>query len=365
MARSRLAMVLVIGALALGLGAPTAGGAAPVAGTAVGPALGAEPAAVAEAASVAAPLPQLRPVRMGLILGVATASFYIAQERGWFTAEGIDWQYEPLQVTSEALAQVATGNLEVANVTVGAAVLNSLVRGLDVKVIAGNTSYPPNGPSINAFMVRKDLYDSGVTDASGLRGRRVGGNSLGVFTEYAIDKALATGGLGMDDVEFVQMPFPDIPAGFSNRAIDAAFTIEPAVSVIRAQNSAVQIVPEWLRGAQETVLMGGPTFLRDRPLAEAFLRVYLRGVRALEAEGMTPETAALVERYTHVSADLVRGMRTPYVDPDGRVNWDSLMDQQRFYMARGSATYSTPLDLERVLGEDGPRQAAVAALGSQ
>jgi NitT/TauT family transport system substrate-binding protein len=357
-------MVLVIGALALGLGAPAAGGAAagaaPVADTAAAAA-----APAADAALAAAPLPQLRPVRMGLILGVATASFYIAQERGWFTAEGIDWQYEPLQVTSEALAQVATGNLEVANVTVGAAVLNSLVRGLDVKVIAGNTSYPPSGPGINAFMVRKDLYDSGVTDASGLRGRRVGGNSLGVFTEYAIDRALATAGLGMDDIEFVQMPFADIPAGFSNRAIDAAFTIEPAVSVIRAQNTAVTILPDWLRGAQETVLMGGPAFLRDRPLAEAFLRVYLRGVRALQAEGLTPDNAALVERYTRVSADLVRGMRTPYVDPDGRVNWDSLMDQQRFYMARGSATYQDPIDLERALSDDGPRQAALASLGSQ
>ena len=41
----------------------------------------------AGAATDAVPLPQLRPVRMGLILGVATASLYIAQERGWFTAE--------------------------------------------------------------------------------------------------------------------------------------------------------------------------------------------------------------------------------------------------------------------------------------
>jgi NitT/TauT family transport system substrate-binding protein len=354
--RARLMLLLVSGTLALGMGAPNAGPRAPGAAAA---------AAAPEAARGAAALPQLRPVRMGLILGVATASFYVAQERGWFAAEGIDWQPEPLQVTSEALTQVATGNLEVANVTIGAAVLNSLVRGLDVKVIAGNTSYPYDRPPTNAFMVRKDLYDSGVTDASGLRGRRVGGNAAGVFTEYAIDQALATSGLGMDDVEFVPLAFPDIPAGFSNRVIDAAFVIEPAVSVIRAQNSAVQILPDWIQGAQETVLMAGPAFLRDRPLAEAFLRAYLRGVRAVQAEGMTPETAALVERYTRVSADLVRGMRTPYVDPDGRVNWDSLMDQQRFYLARGSATYADPIDVQQALSDDGPRQAALASLGGQ
>ncbi len=353
MALSRVGRLVAIGVLAFGVLASAGGPPGPAA------------APVAAAAPEAAPLPQLRPVRMGLILSVATAPFYIAKERGWFLAEGLDWQYEPLQVTSEALAQVGTGNLEVANVTVGAAVLNSIARGVDVKVIAGNTNYPPAGPGINAFMVRKDLYDAGLTDASGLRGRRVAGNSLGVFTEYAIDKALRTGGLTIDDVEFVQIPFPDIPAAFANRAIDAGFVIEPGVTVIRNQGTAVQIVPEWLAGAQETVLMGGPSLLNDRSLAEAFLRVYLRGVRTVQAEGLTPETAALIERYTRVSADLIQQMRIPYWDPDGRVNWDSLMDQQRFYIARGSATYREPLDLPRVLGEDGPRQAAVAALARQ
>jgi NitT/TauT family transport system substrate-binding protein len=313
-------------------------------------------------AEPAAPLPQLRPVRMGMILSSTGAPFYLAHERGWFAAEGIDWQYEPLQVTSEALAQVGTGNLEVANVTIGAAVLNSIVRGVDVKVIAGNSNYAPNGPGTNAIMVRRDLYDSGVTDASGLRGRRVAGNALGVFTEYAIDQAMRTAGMTIDDVEFVPMPFADIPAAFANRAIDAGFVIEPSVTVARLQGTAVQIVPEWLRGAQETVLMGGPNLLRDPALAEAFLRVYLRAVRVVQAEGFTPEIAALIERYTRVSPELVLQIRPPYWDPDGRVNWDSLMDQQRFYMARGSATYREPLDLPRVLGEDGPRQAAVASL---
>ena len=361
MALSRVAVLLVIGMLALGLGAPGVGARAPDAARAAEAVVVGAPVAepAVEAAGV---VPQLRPIRMGMIVSIAGAPFYVAKERGWFAAEGLDWQYEPLQVTSEALAQVGTGNLEVANVTLGAAVLNSLVRGVEVKIIAGNTNYPPTGPGINAFMVRKDLYDSGVTDASGLRGRKVAGNAVGVFTEYAIDQAMRTAGMTVDDVEVVLMPFPDIPAAFANRAIDAGFVIEPSVSIIRSQGTAATIVPEWLRGAQETVLMAGPSLLRDRALAEAFMRVYLRGVRTVQAEGFTPETAALIERYTRVSTDLVQQMRVPYWEPSGRVNWDSLLDQQRFYIARGSATYREPLDLERLLGEDGPRQAAVASL---
>jgi hypothetical protein len=63
-----------------------------------------------------------------------------------------------------------------------------------------------------------------------------------------------------------------------------------------------------------------------------------------------------------VPAATIQRLLLPYWDPEGRVNWDSLLDQQRFYLARGYLNYREPLDLPRVLGEDGPRQAALAAL---
>jgi preprotein translocase subunit YajC len=50
-----------------------------------------------------------------------------------------------------------------------------------------------------------------------------------------------------------------------------------------------------------------------------------------------------------------------YADPEGRINWESLMDQQRFYMDRGYTNYTQPIDLTR-LNDDGPRQAALQSL---
>ncbi|HLI27233.1 MAG TPA: ABC transporter substrate-binding protein [Chloroflexota bacterium] len=326
------------------------------------PALGGRSSTAALAAVAPGPLPQPRQVRTGMILSIANTPFYIAQERGYFAAEGLAWQYEPVQVTAEAVAQVGAGNLDAATVTVGAAVLNSVARGVAIKVISGNDGFPPSGPGGNPFLVRKDLYDSGITDASGLRGRRVGGNGTGVFTEYAIDQAMRTAGLTIDDIEFVQVPFPDIPMALANQAIDAAFVAEPFGTVAMSQGLAVQILPEFMRGAQQTVLVGGPTLLGDRPLAEAYLRVFLRGIRDVQREGFSDEIAAIVEKYTRVPAAMIQRLQRPYWDPEGRVNWDSLLDQQRFYMARGYLNYSEPLDLVRVLGEDGPRQAALAAL---
>ena len=347
MSPMRLALLLLAGLLAL-----SGGAASPLA-----PAL-----AAGASAAPAIPAPQQRTVRQGFIPSINNAPAYLARERGHFAAEGIDWQWEPVQVTAEAIAQVGSGNLEVATVTVGAAVLNSIARGVDIKIIAGNHASPPVGEGSDVFLVRKDLYDSGLTDASGLRGRRVAGNSLGVLTEYAINQAMRTAGMSIDDIEFVAIPFPDIPAAFANGIVDAAFLSEPSATRAITQGSAVPILPGFLAGTQITVLMAGPSLLRDRALAEGYLRAYLRGTREVVATGITPEIAAIVEQYARVPAAVVQQVAPPYWDPDLRVNWDSLADQQRYYLARGSATYREPLDLVRLLGDDAPRQSALASL---
>jgi len=251
-------LLLVLAGLLAFSGAPASAArasVAPVSAAAFSPVAGPVPA---EATGSVAP--QRTKVRMGMILSIAGTPFFITQDRGYFTAENLDVDFEPVQVTSEAIAQVAAGNLDLAVATVGAAVLNTVSRGIDIRIISGVHGNPPSGHGGDPMLARKDLYDAGlVRDASGLRGRKVAGNSLGVYTEYAINGAMRTGGLTIDDVEFVAIPFPDIPNALANQAVDAAFVPEPAATAAIDRGVGVQIIPEFLRGAQITVLIAGPT----------------------------------------------------------------------------------------------------------
>jgi NitT/TauT family transport system substrate-binding protein len=324
-------------------------------------------AAAAEAANangLMAPLPQLTRIRTGLIPIIPSATFFVPMDKGYFAQEGIEVDWQPIQVTTEAIAQVAAGNLELASATVGAAVLNGFSRGVDTKIVSGLHGNPPAGPGGDPFVGRKDLYDSGqVRDAAGLRGRKVAGNSLGVYTEYAINGVMRTAGLSVADVEFTPIAFPDIPQALANNAVDGAILPEPFATAAIEAGYAVQIVPEFLRGAQITVLVAGPTYLRDRGVAEAFMRALLRGLNDLATQGWnSPENAAIVEKYTRVPAATLQKIIPPYADPEGRINWDSLMDQQRFYMERGEVTYAEPLDLLQ-WSDDSIRQAGLRALG--
>ncbi|HZR99937.1 MAG TPA: ABC transporter substrate-binding protein [Chloroflexota bacterium] len=359
-----IGLLLIAACTAQPAARPSAAPAPAASGSGASPA---EPApAGAAAATAPAPPPQRAHVIAGYIPTVAAAPFYVGLDRGYFEAEGVDLDSENVAVTTEALTQAAAGNLHVANITVGVAALNIFASGIDIKIVGGTFGTAPSGPHAFPLLVRKALHDSGeVRDASELRGRKVALNGTGVFSEYAVDAALRTGGLTISDVDVQIMSFPDMPVALSNAAVDAAFPPEPFSTQAVDLGVAVPLVTDYLHGVQGGVMVAGEAFLKERPALEAFLRAYLRSLRDLEREGYTsPAIAALIEKYTKVPAAVLQKTLPQYNDPEMRINLASLMDQQRFYMDRGYLHFTEPLDLNQFI-DDGPRTAALRALGAR
>ncbi|HZU06544.1 MAG TPA: ABC transporter substrate-binding protein [Chloroflexota bacterium] len=324
------------------------------------------------AASAAAPAPPTSPpvqrtrVAAGYIPTVAAAPYFVGLERGYFDAEGIELVSENVAVTTEALAQAAVGNLQIANITVGVAALNVLASGIEIRIIGGTFGTPPSGPHGYPLLVRKAAYDSGeIRSAADLRGRKVALNGTAVWSEYALNEALRTGGLTVTDVDIQLMSFPEMPVALGNGAVDAAFPPEPFSTQAQELGVAVPLVEDYLHNVQGGVMVAGEAFLRDRPALEAFLRAYLRALRDLHREGFaSPEHAAIIEKYTRVPVAVLQKIRPQYHDPEMRVNIASLMDQQRFYIERGYLRFTEPLDLTRWI-DDGPRLAALQALAAR
>lgn len=350
MSHARIALLALMALLLLGGSVPS---------LAVAP-----PAGAAPADSAAAQQPQLRRVVLGLIPIIPSATIFVPKDKGYFAAEGLDVDWEVIQVTSEAMAQVAAGNLDGAQATVGVAMLNGFAQGLELKIIAGGHSMPPAGRGGDPFIVGKPLWDAGVRDAAGLRGRKIAVNGTGVFSEYAVNEAMRTAGLTFADIDPQIIAFPDMPAALANGVVDAAFVPEPFATQSIERGIAQQILPEFIRGAQISLYVAGARLLRDRPTADAFMRGYIRGLRDLNSEGWTsPANAAIIERYTRVPVDVIQKILPQYAAPDASINWDSLMDQQRFYLDQGYLRVSAPLDLLQY-SDDGPRQAALRALAN-
>ena len=116
--------------------------------------------------------------------------------------------------------------------------MNAIGRGiLNPRLIAPlHTERPPVATPLT---VRKALWDSGeVRSVADLKGRRVALNSKASATEYWLYAALATGGLTPNDVDVVELPFPDAVAAMANGVLDASLIGEPN-AVLGEQNGAL------------------------------------------------------------------------------------------------------------------------------
>src|SRR3954454_333675 len=114
------------------------------------------------AASGAAPAALQPPVRIktGVNGFALEAGHYIARERGYFQAEGLEVEFVPFSRGIEQIAPLTTGEIHFGNVGPDPGLFNAALRGIDVRIVAHNGwATPEDGHS--GLIVRQDLLESG------------------------------------------------------------------------------------------------------------------------------------------------------------------------------------------------------------
>src|SRR4051812_19998045 len=249
--RSALGLALVA-AFAAGVAAPgpPAGG-GPTTALAAGVVAPGQPARAGATTALAADA-QVRTVRFGSTMGLSDAGVFLARERGYFREQGIEVDLLPFQSGPDTMVPLASGDLEVGSGNFGIVWLNAIDRGVGIKAVADKGHSSP-GSEFVQVVLRRDLADSGqVQTPADLRGRRIGTSALRSGGEVVVADILRRGGMGIDDVDFVALGYPEMLAGLTNRALDAAILIEPTLSTAVARG----IVAPWEPGRTSTVYGG-------------------------------------------------------------------------------------------------------------
>jgi NitT/TauT family transport system substrate-binding protein len=333
--------------------APAPGGAAPASPEA------SAPTAAPSSAGAYRPTPLDPPVtlKVGTVNSTSDGGIFIAMEKGYFAAEGITIDAENFQTAAQMIAPLGAGQLDVATGAIAAGIFNAAAREVPLRIVADKGSTPSPAWDFNALMVRKDLVDSGqVKDYADLKGLTITSTAKGNSTEVDIAKALEKGGLTLADVNYVNMGFPDMISAFANRAIDAGIVIEPFVSRIESQGTAVRWkgTTDFYGNQQVAVIMYGPAFMTERQdVARRWLIAYLRGVRDYN-DAFGPkhqghdEVVQILTKHTVVKDPRdYEQMRPAGLDPDGRLELASIQQDLDYYERSGLVT--THVDLARVI----------------
>jgi NitT/TauT family transport system substrate-binding protein len=332
--------------------------------------VGDTPASAPPVAS-AAPAPQgLETVRVGIINNATDATFFWAQEHGYLREVGLDLDTTPFNSANFMVAPLGADQLDVGGGAPGAGLFNAILRGVSLRIVQDRARAVP-GTRFNCFVVRKSLLDSGaVRSFADLRGRVVAENAPGVITTYALERQLQQVGLGLQDVNMPTMSFPDMVTAFSNDAIDAAFQVEPFITLGEQRGVAQcwQPTSDLEPNFQIAVVLYGPGFADQRAdTARRFTTAHLRAVRdyyrAFFGDGQgRPEMLQMISNISSIrDMGLLDRLAPTWMDPNGGVNVDSLRAVEQWYRERGEVT--SPLDFDRVV-DMSYVNAAVQQLGS-
>jgi NitT/TauT family transport system substrate-binding protein len=243
------------------------------------------PASPAPAA--AAPSGPRKPIKVGTLPTIGNAPFIIAQQRGYFAAEGLDVELVSFASGAEIVAPLGTGQIDAGNsITPSAGLVNAVARNVSIKIVASNGTIKANR-NIADIVVRTPLQPGNEPVDLATLGRpiRAAAAAEGLVPHAILLREAEKAGLAFSDVSMTFLALPDINAAMSSGNLDVAASGEPLITIGVQQG----FFKRWKRMADlypdmpYSNLLYGPNLLeRDRDAGEALMRAYLRGVRDYE-----------------------------------------------------------------------------------
>jgi NitT/TauT family transport system substrate-binding protein len=162
-------------------------------------------------------------IKVGAIPIPDSVSLYIAINKGYFKQEGLTVEAVPITGGAAAMPQLLSGALDATlqNYVSG---LVAFSQGKKIKLVADASQGAPNTFNI---MVPKDSPIKTVAD---LKGKTVAVNTLGNIATLAVETQLKVAGLTKADVNYKEVPFPDMGNALNTGLADAGWMVEPFIT---------------------------------------------------------------------------------------------------------------------------------------
>ncbi|HZS00941.1 MAG TPA: ABC transporter substrate-binding protein [Chloroflexota bacterium] len=318
-----------------------------------------QPSAAAPAAPTAAPqasAPASSPagpinVKYAYAPRLPMVPVFVAQEKGFFTAQGLDVEFVPFAGGSnEMLPPLSQGQLDVAAAGLSAGMVNAAADGVLFRMVADEGQIA-HGRSVYNLSVRSDVAAKFKTVAD-LRGSTGGAPAIdsGLSLPYTFYKITQAAGLTTPDgLDFANFNFVETPPGgqgdqmamFQNKVQEWQITVEPTPALLEDLGLGVR----WLRTdeivkepIQAYTILYGERFMRDKPeAARKFMVAYLQGLRYFldNVDTNAAEINAIAAKHAKMPESVVANSLWAYYDPNGRMDLPSLQDQHDFWLKKG------------------------------
>lgn len=285
-------------------------------------------------------------IKVGLSKTFTGAAVFIAQERGYFAAEGVPAELVYFDSAEPVAVAVVSGSIDfgVAPFTGG---FYSLAGRGALRVIAGGAHEAP-GFHYFAYIASNQAYAAGLTSLKDIPRHSVATTQIGSSGHYAL--ALLIEKYGFDPNNFRLIPLQtltNIRSAISGGQVDAAVT--NGASALRVVERSEAKLLGWV--GDETAWQVAAAFTatataKKRPeTVERVLRAYRKAVRdycdafiapdGTRRNGPTaPQILAIIAKYAEQPIEEV-DIAIPYFDREARLDVEDVLHQIAWYKANG------------------------------
>lgn len=298
-------------------------------------------------------------IKIGGVKTAAAGALYIAQEKGYFAAVGIEPEFINFNSPGPVPVAVVSGAVDIGATGVSAELYSFAAQGA-LKIIAGQ-AHEANGYQVNGFIVSNAAAAAGLARFEQLAGHSVAISQIGSPVQYAASQVALKHGVALDRLRFLPLQ--------SNTNIVAAVTGGTAntgvvpVTVMAASLARGDVkLLGWIGDEapwQSSAVFAARRTLEERPdLVQHFLEALRRGLREFHAAFSAPdgtrrdgpnakEIIDIIAKYTGQSAAQVR-LGIPYVDPEARLDFPDMERQLAWFgqqnMLKGQVALDQVID---------------------
>src|SRR5258708_26144744 len=211
-------------------------------------------------------------VRAAYIPVVTWLAAWVAKEKGFFAADGLD---VTLSIAQNLSTLPGTVGKEFEFVPSTAPdLLKSVASGLDVVAVASEVFETEDNPSTHVIVTK----GSGIAGPKDLAGKLIATPTIGGVIHVSVLYWLKKNGVDPASVRAVEVPFPNMPDQLKAKRVDAVESLEPFAGALLA-NGNVSIATPLLSVGKEVLF---PFWICQTPWARANLATIKAWIAALE-----------------------------------------------------------------------------------
>jgi NitT/TauT family transport system substrate-binding protein len=298
-------------------------------------------------------------ITVGALRFTSHAPSFVAFERGYFKAQGLEVEFKFFQAAQPMAVAIASGDVDFGITAITGGLINLADKGA-VRVIGG-ALHEEKGIDGSAIIVSKKAYESGLTSPAKLAGRSFAITQAGSSFHYMASRIAKKEGIPMNKIKLRPLHKVGAIIGALKSGQVDAWAIVPHIAKALAKGGAVKIIG-WVNDYAPnyqvtTVFTSAQNATGKKDLVKRFLKAFSMGAADFNAALVDKKAGSdaaekmvkLIHKYVYTSRPYAKAAPSirngaMRINANARLDLTSVASQLAWFKAEGLVKGAITID---------------------